>query len=423
MKIADAMLSTIGELDLRDEYALLPHTAVLSDVAKALSPVKNTTALIRGSKKKGISGIIKIQTLLKALEEGLDPEKTLAKNYMDTNLLRLRVDTPVEKAVVTITERNPDGVLVLNMEKEFVGYLSAEDFRSIQFKLVQSKPVLASQSIREAVELRDEYRLISSKSSLDKAALLLRRPSVQFVLVQKGKSGIQGVLSVQDLLRVFSAEKNPDKERVKNHMRTNLLRLKDSTPIFDAVRIIRDKKPDGVLILNEEGEFYGFLSPDDYRQLVGRVPAEIEHDGSFDSLAPYLRDQIGAKHEGPVVWTNMGSELVVMNNKISTVVKGQYLNVTVPVACDQTGIVDLTLSYSLGDNKELDRNASIQSELTEHTILQNLWEDIIIDHVWKHMLDWIDSSTKDDEYASGFAIAKDGSLMHNAAKINQRGVA
>ena len=32
MKIADAMLSTIGELDLRDEYALLPHTAVLSDV-------------------------------------------------------------------------------------------------------------------------------------------------------------------------------------------------------------------------------------------------------------------------------------------------------------------------------------------------------------------------------------------------------
>ena len=40
-----------------------------------------------------------------------------------------------------------------------------------------------------------------------------------------------------------------------------------------------------------------------------------------------------------------------------------------------------------------------------------------------NMLDWIDSSTKDDEYASGFAIAKDGSLKRNAAKINQRGVA
>ncbi|MGB1567810.1 MAG: hypothetical protein ACPHBQ_04965, partial [Candidatus Poseidoniaceae archaeon] len=109
--------------------------------------------------------------------------------------------------------------------------------------------------------------------------------------------------------------------------------------------------------------------------------------------------------------------------KISTEVKGQYLNVTVPLACDQTGTVDLTLSYSLGDNKELDRNASIESNITEHTILQNLWEDIVIDHVWKHMLDWIDSSTKDDEYASGFAIAKDGSLKRNAAKINQRGVA
>ena len=165
------------------------------------------------------------------------------------------------------------------------------------------------------------------------------------------------------------------------------------------------------------------MSPDDYRKLVGRVPVEVEHDGSFDTLAPYLRQQIGQKHEGPIVWTNMGSELVVMNNKISTEVKGQYLNVTVPVACDQTGTVDLTLSYSLGDNKELDRNASIESNITEHAILQNLWEDIVIDHVWKHMLDWIDSSTKDDEYASGFAIAKDGSLKRNAAKINQRGVA
>ena len=417
------MLSTIGELNLRDEYALLPHNAVLADVAKALSPVKNTAALIRAkSKKKGIAGIVKVQVLLDALSKGLDPTKELASNYMETNLLRLRVDTPVEKAVVTITGREPDGVLVLNMENKFVGFMSTEDFRSIRFKLAQTKPLIISMSIIDAVDLRDEFRLVSSKSTLDKAALLLRRPSVQFVLAKGGKSGIEGVLSVQDLLRIFSSKKNPGRERIKNHMKTKLLRLKDSTPIVEAVRIIRDKKPDGVLILDEEGKFRGFLSPDDYRKLVGRVPVEVEHDGSFDTLAPYLRQQIGQKHEGPIVWTNMGSELVVMNNKISTEVKGQYLNVTVPVACDQTGTVDLTLSYSLGDNKELDRNASIESNITEHTILQNLWEDIVIDHVWKHMLDWIDSSTKDDEYASGFAIAKDGSLKRNAAKINQRGV-
>ena len=58
------MLSTIGELNLRDEYALLPHNAVLADVAKALSPVKNSAALIRGGKGKGIVGIVKVQMLL-----------------------------------------------------------------------------------------------------------------------------------------------------------------------------------------------------------------------------------------------------------------------------------------------------------------------------------------------------------------------
>ena len=142
------MLSTIGELNLRDEYALLPHNAVLADVAKALSPVKNTAALIRAkSKKKGIAGIVKVQHLLSVIDKGVDPEKELARNHMSTNILRLRIDTPIEKAVFTIIERNPDAVLVLNLEGQFVGYLSAEDFRSIRFNLAQTKPLLVSQTI------------------------------------------------------------------------------------------------------------------------------------------------------------------------------------------------------------------------------------------------------------------------------------
>lgn len=418
------MLSTIGELNLRDEYALLPHNAVLADVAKALSPVKNTAALIRAkSKKKGIAGIVKVQHLLSVIDNGIDPEKELARNHMATNILRLRIDTPIEKAVFTIIDRNPDAVLVLNLEGQFVGYLSAEDFRSIRFNLAQTKPLLVSQTIRDAVDLRDEYRFIKTKESLDKASLLLRRPAVQFVLAQSGKSGIEGVLSVQDLLRVFATKKNPERERVRSHMRTNLLRLIDSTPIFDAVRIIQEKQPDGVLVLNEKGIFFGFLSPDDYRQLFARVPPEVEHDGTFDTLAPYLREQLGERHEGPVVWTNLGSELVIMNNEITTEVDGKTLHVIIPVASDQTGATKFHLAYRLGDNNELDRNARILKDTTEHELLQNLWEDIVIDHVWKHMLDWIDASTKRNEYAAGFAIDDEGKLVTHAKKLSTQGAA
>ena len=48
------MLSTIGELNLRDEYALLPHNAVLADIAKALSPVKNMAVLIKERKSRRV---------------------------------------------------------------------------------------------------------------------------------------------------------------------------------------------------------------------------------------------------------------------------------------------------------------------------------------------------------------------------------
>jgi len=93
------MVTTIGDLDLGDEFALLPFTSVLADVAKALSPVRNSAVLIRGKKGAGISGIIKVQTLLEKLAENVDPLTVKASSIMLTNLLRIRVDIPLSRAV------------------------------------------------------------------------------------------------------------------------------------------------------------------------------------------------------------------------------------------------------------------------------------------------------------------------------------
>ena len=61
------MVLTVGDLNLRDEFAILPYSSVLSDVAQAMLPVKNVAVLLRGKKEKhGIVGIIKKQDLLSA---------------------------------------------------------------------------------------------------------------------------------------------------------------------------------------------------------------------------------------------------------------------------------------------------------------------------------------------------------------------
>ena len=72
------------------------------------------------------------------------------------------------------------------------------------------------QTIQDAVKLRDEFRLVPVNSTLDKVSLLLRRPSVQFVLAQDKKKGVVGIISVQQILNIFSNKKTPKKRKLKH---------------------------------------------------------------------------------------------------------------------------------------------------------------------------------------------------------------
>ena len=133
------MVLTVGDLNLRDEFAILSYSSVLSDVAQAMLPVKNVAVLLRGKKEKhGIVGIIKKQDLLAAISEGHNPTVYRAKDIVKTNILRLRNDTPINLAIETINKEKPDCVLVLrkseeetNQSHEFHGYLSPADYRSM----------------------------------------------------------------------------------------------------------------------------------------------------------------------------------------------------------------------------------------------------------------------------------------------------
>ena len=407
------MYATIGELALKDEFALLPHSSVLSDVSKALTPVKNSAALIRAPKGKGVAGIIKAQGLLAALKQGEDPLTSKASKIMSTNLLRLRSDTPVEIAIEKITQMRPDAVLVIDVEGVFAGYLSAEDFREMKSRFLISAGIKKAppETIEDAVKLRDEFRLVPVNSTLDKVSLLLRRPAVQFVLAQDKKQGVVGIISVQQMLNIFANKKNPEKEKLRAHMKSDLLRLRLDTPIVKAVEIISEREPEGVLVIDKAGKFHGFLSPDDYRQLRALMPVEVEHDGTFTSLEPYLKNKVGQEHQGPVVWNYMGSELVVNNQDLAVNLQERELNISIPVACDQTGSVIVDLTFDLGDSENLNRISVANPIIQSDELIQSQWSKVFIETIWNHVLTWIDSSTPDGTFAGGFAIGEAGKLI------------
>ena len=69
------MSMMVSDLELRDEFALVTNSAVLSDVAMSLSPAKNKVVLVRAKKDKGIAGILKENKFLLACSKGLNPLK------------------------------------------------------------------------------------------------------------------------------------------------------------------------------------------------------------------------------------------------------------------------------------------------------------------------------------------------------------
>jgi len=424
-KYVDCMVSTLGELNLRDEYAILEYNAVLADAAKALSPVQHSAVLVRGKKGRGIVGILKMQILLHHLAEGADPVSTPVTSAMQTEVLRLRSNTPLDKAIEIIQERQPHAVLVINDQDTFEGYISAADFREMKSKMLIStqKEYIAPETIGEAVDLRDEFRIVSVNDTLDSASLLLRRPSVQFVLAKGSKKGIEGVLSVQHVLRIIAEGKLGRKEKIKRHMKTNLLRLREDTPLDIALDTIREREPDGVIVLDQENMFVGFLSPTDFRELSGHIVEEIEHDGTFTSLGPHLIRRYTNGQESPVVWTHLGSEIIVHTNELTVEQDGEVIYIEFPVETDQSGKQPVTIEFDLGNSESnANRSAAVQRNLETHEIIQEVWGKLVIEKTWEHVLEWIDASTPRRTVAGEFSVNQRGLLVTKPTSPAQKEV-
>ena len=426
MQLADAMLSTIGELNLRDEYALLPHNAVLADVAKALSPVKNMAVLIKGKKKsEGIVGIVKTQHLLAAIRQGHDPTRYLASNIMKKGIMRLRNDMPIFDAIRRISDGNPDCVLVLQQkegskkrEHEFVGYLSPEDFRSLGgaqnfYPYDPIVPETVGEVLsHEKVSVKDEFSIVKSKTPMNRVAIELRRPTTQFVLVQSKKKGITGIVTVQSSLAHFSNRKmNPIRTPVEKCMLRNVLRLARNTPVDLAIEIIEERRPDAVLLLNNDKSFFGLLSPSDYEVLKKYGTPEFEHDNSIDNLQLLLRRELSGRKEVPVVWQHGGSDLLLRTPELSVKQKDHNLLVLLPVECDQTGFQIMTFRYYLGSELQMEKKALADRSCDAPEILTKHWGTIIQRSIWYIVEKWMELDAPRGEVINGFGLSKEGFVM------------
>ena len=86
-----------------------------------------------------------------------------------------------------------------------------------------------------------------------------------------------------------------------------------------------------------------------------------------------LHDRMAGGHDGPVVWTHAGSELLIRNQDITAKIDGHTLLVFVPVECDQTELQIVTLRYYLGNEQQMERMAVADSVVDAPDIITKHW--------------------------------------------------
>ncbi|MCB9284704.1 MAG: CBS domain-containing protein [Lewinellaceae bacterium] len=123
------------------------------------------------------------------------------KDYMATNLITFRPDTPILDAIATLVEKKISGAPVLNEKKEVVGMIDEKDCMRV---LIERS--YHSQPVRDGVAadyMDSVMRSISSKSDILDVANIFLETSYKRLLVVDKFGKLIGQISRSDALRAI----------------------------------------------------------------------------------------------------------------------------------------------------------------------------------------------------------------------------
>ena len=124
------------------------------------------------------------------------------------------------------------------------------------------------------MSISDEHTIVDEKSQLSSVATVLSQHPMHAVLVTSKKtSNIIGVVTAKDIFSKISEGVNVAKAKISKLMRTNILTLQGETPLSVGLKEIVEKRPDAIVVVDNNGEYIGYFSPSDYRDATRRLEA------------------------------------------------------------------------------------------------------------------------------------------------------
>lgn len=288
------------------------------------------------------------------------------------------------------------------------------------------------------MEIRDEFASLDAKAKFNRVARVLSNKLVKTVLVVDGdEKEVVGVISEQLFLQACATGIDPLIAECHEHMSTKILRLLENTPQHSALKLIKSKSPDAVIILTDERKFKGYLSPSDYRQLEpiteSQIVANLDEEESTadeqnEQMTDFFSTELGSGNIGPVIWYEDGAELVIHNESIQVDIHDNNMALTIQVSCDQAPSSTITMNFDLGTGESLDLKLVAEESPSGNSLVIGRWAPVLQQTIYEILLKYINglSSNSDGDLKgfygdnSGLKIAYEDSRKAHIKEVSSR---
>lgn len=122
-------LELVEDLDVSDEFVLIPSKTSMKKVIKLLAENPNSAMLVQDPKSGKIIGAVDNEDVQRFEADGQKVKKGNVDKWMGTNILEIIDKTPLARLPQLLPERQPDAVIVNDVTGKFKGFLSPADYK------------------------------------------------------------------------------------------------------------------------------------------------------------------------------------------------------------------------------------------------------------------------------------------------------
>ena len=137
----------VSDLVLTDEHDTVGMDDTLADAAGKLVALRRGILIVLGDDNK-VKGVISPAQILVAVAGGIDVNSDTCGMHMDGDVMEVGLDDDIDEMIEKMNARQPHAVVAVDLNGEFSGYFSPNDYREALARL-EAKPAIRRLAKRE----------------------------------------------------------------------------------------------------------------------------------------------------------------------------------------------------------------------------------------------------------------------------------